>query len=100
MYLFFALVRTVFFSFSSYNMVDGKTLKINIVTIMKSPEMLRFVLHYLKAKSICKNSVKKLSFVIEYVSDQYNTKEICDEVNIKNSGMLGFIPDCHKYQKM
>ena len=39
-----------------------------------------------------KIAVKKLPFVIKYVSDQYKTKEICDKVIIEN----GFIPDCYK----
>ena len=45
---------------------------------------------------MCKNAVKKLPFVIQYVSDHYKTKND----HIENGGMLGFIPDCYKDQKM
>ena len=45
---------------------------------------------------MCKNVVKKFPFVIKYVSDQYETKEMCDKVVIENGRMLGFIPDCYK----
>ena len=80
-------------------MVHSKTLKISIGTIIKNPEMLRFVFHHLKTKTMCQNAVKKLPLVINYVPDQYKTLEICDKVIIENSRMLGFILDCYKDQK-
>ena len=42
---------------------------------------------------MCKNTVKKLSFVIKYVPDRYKTKEMCNKVIPENCGKLGFIPD-------
>ena len=44
-------------------MVDSidiyKYLNINLITVTKDPEMLRFVSDFLKAKKICKHAVKK-----------------------------------------
>ena len=81
-------------------MVVSKTLKISIGTIIKDPEMLRLVPNYLKTKKMCKNAVKKLSFVRKYVCNQSQTNEMCDKVIIENGEKLGFIPDCYKDQKM
>ena len=43
-------------------MVDSmdicKSLKISIGTVMKNPEMLKFVLDHLKTKKMCKHGVK------------------------------------------
>ena len=41
-------------------MVDSKTLKISIGTIIKNPKMIRFVPDQFKTKKVCKNTVKKL----------------------------------------
>ena len=49
-------------------MVDRKTLK-----IIKDLEMLRLVPNHLKTKKMCEHAVKKLSFIIRYVPDQYKT---------------------------
>ena len=62
-------------------MVGSKTLKISILTIVKNPEMLRYVSDHLKTKNMCKNAVKKFPFVIKYVPDQYKTNEICDIIS-------------------
>ena len=42
-------------------MVDimDKSLNISIRTVMKNPEMLKFVPHHLKTKKMCKDTVKK-----------------------------------------
>ena len=58
----FALVRTAFFIFfvKSTKMVDGKTLKISIGTIIKYPQMLTFVSDHLKTKKMYQNAVKEL----------------------------------------
>ena len=39
------------------------------VPLIKNPEMLRFLPVCLKTKEMCENAVKKLPFVIRYVSD-------------------------------
>ena len=46
--------------------------------------MLRFVTDHLKTKEMCKNAVKKLSFVIKYAPDQYKTNKICGKFIIEN----------------
>ena len=59
--------------FSIYKIVDikdiYKSLNISIVTIIKNPEMLKFVPDHLKTKSMCKHAVKKLPYVLRYVPD-------------------------------
>ena len=49
---------------------------------------------------MCKIAVQKLLFVINYVPDQLETKKLCDNVIMENGGMLGFILDYCKDQKM
>ena len=39
---------------------------------------------------MCKNAVKKLPFVIKYVSDRYHIKGMCNKVIVENGGMLEF----------
>ena len=81
--------------FDSENSTDNcKTLKISIGTIIKNPEMLKFVPDQLETKKTCKNAIKKLLFVTRHVSDRYKTQEMCD----KNGGILKFAPDCYKNQ--
>ena len=50
--------------FSIYKVVDimdiYKSLNINIETVMKNPEMLKFVPDHLKTKKMCKHAVNKL----------------------------------------
>ena len=72
---------------SEYSSDNYKTLKISIGAIIKDPEMLRLVLDYLKNKKMSKNAIKKLPFLIRCVPDRYETKEICDKVNVY-SGLL------------
>ena len=50
------------------------SLSISIGTVMRNPEMLKFVPDHLKTKQMCNYAVQKLPFVIRYVSDQYKTK--------------------------
>ena len=49
---------------------------------------------------VCKHAVKKLDFEIRYVSDQYKTQQICNEVIIENGGALESVPHQYKTQKM
>ena len=53
-----------------------KSVKISIGTVIKNPEMLKFVPDHLKTKKICKCTVKKLLFVIIYVPDRYKTEQM------------------------
>ena len=49
------------------------SVKINIRTVMKKPEMLKFFPDNLKTKKICKHAVKKLPYLIRYFPVQYKT---------------------------
>ena len=55
---------------SEYSMDIYKFVKISIGTVMKNSEMLKFTLDHLKTQKMCKHAVKKLPFVIRYVSDR------------------------------
>ena len=47
-----------------------------VETVMKNPEMLKFVPDHLKTKQMCNYAVKKLSFVIRYAPDWCKTKNV------------------------
>ena len=49
---------------SEYSRDNYKALKISIGTIIKNPEMAKFIPDHLKGNKMCKNAVKKLPFVI------------------------------------
>ena len=55
-------------------MVIYKSLNINIGTVMKNPEIIKFFPDHLKTKKICKHGVKKLPYLLRYVPDQYKTQ--------------------------
>ena len=46
-----------------------KSLSISIGTVMRNPEMLKFVPDHLKTKKKCKHAVKKLPYLLRYVPD-------------------------------
>ena len=50
-----------------------KSLNISIVTVMKSPEMLKFVPDHVETKNMREHPVKKLPFLIRYVPNKYKT---------------------------
>ena len=58
-------------------MVDSKTLKICIGTIIKNSEILRFVPDHFKTKKMCKNAAKKCPFIIKYIPNHK------DHVNLR-----------------
>ena len=68
--LLFSLFSTVFFTFlfSIYKMAGVmdvyKFLNISTITVMKNPEMLKFVPNHLKTKNMCKHAVKKLPYLL------------------------------------
>ena len=63
--------------FSTCKVVDimavYDSLNISAVTVMKNPEMLRFVPDHLKSKKMCKYVVKKIPYLFRYVPDQHKT---------------------------
>ena len=79
---------------NEYSLDNHKSLKISIGSIIKNPEMLRFVPDHLKTKKMCKQ-VKKLPFVIRYVPDRYKTQEMYDKAILENGEILKPVPDCY-----
>ena len=71
---------------SEYSAGNNKSLKLHIRSILKNPEILKFVPDHLKVKSMCKYAVKKLPIVIRYASGQYKTVEMRDKAILENSG--------------
>ena len=68
-------------------MVDNidtyKLFNINIRTVMKNPEMLKFIPDHLKTEQISNYAVKKLPFTIRYVPET-TTKKLCDRAILEN----------------
>ena len=72
-----------------------KSLKINIGTVMRNPEMLKFVPDHLKTKRMCKHAVRKLPYLLRYVRDQYKTQKMCDKAILENGRTLKSYPECY-----
>ena len=47
-----------------------KSLNINIGTVMRNQEMLKFVPDHLKTKKMRKHPIKKLPYLLRYIPDQ------------------------------
>ena len=56
-----------------------KSLNISVSTVMKNPEILKFVPDHLQTKKIFEHAVKKLPYLLRYVSDQLKTQQMCDK---------------------
>ena len=65
-----------------------KSLNISVGTVMKNPEMLKFVPDHLKTKTMCKHAVKKLPYLLRYIFDQYKTQQMCEKAILENGGTL------------
>ena len=72
------------------------SLSFNFGTVMKNPEMIKFVPDHLKTKKMRKYAVKKLPYLLRYVPDQYKTQQMCDKAILENAGTLKSVPDCCK----
>ena len=70
-----------------------KSLNISIVTVIKNPEMLKFIPDHLKTKTVCKHAVKKLRYLLKYIPDQYKTQQICEKGILENGRTLSSVPD-------
>ena len=77
-----------------------RPLNISIEMLIINPEISKIVLHHLKTKKMCKYAVKKLSYLIRYVSDQHKTEQMCDKVIIENAGTQKSVCDCYKNQEI
>ena len=49
---------------------------------------------------MCKHPVKKLPYLLRYVTGQYNTQQMCNKAILENGGTLKSILDCYKIQGM
>ena len=49
----------------------------NNETVMKNPEMLRFVPEHRKTKKMCKHVAEKSPYLLRYVPDRYKTQHKC-----------------------
>ena len=74
-----------------------KSLNINTGTVMKYPEMLKFVPDHRKTKKMCKHAVKKLPYLLRYVP---KTQQMCDKAILENVGTSKSVPDCYENQEM
>ena len=81
------------------NIVQTAILKLSIGTIIKNPEIIRFVPDHLKTKKIIKHTVTKLPFVIRYVSDLSKTQRMYDKAIIEYGGTSKFVLDNYKDKK-
>ena len=74
--------------------------KITIGTVVKNPNMLKFVSDHCKTNKMCKHAVKKLPSIIRYGLEQYKTKQMCNKVILENGEKLESVSDCYKNQKI
>ena len=79
---------------SKYSPDNYMSLKISIGSLIKIPEMLRFVPDQLKTKKMCKNAAKTLPCLMRYVPDQCKTKQMCNKVILEHGGTLMLVSDC------
>ena len=49
---------------------------------------------------MCKYPVKKLPYLLIYVSDKYMTQKMPHKATPENAGTLKYVPDCYKNQEM
>ena len=73
---------------SEYSMEIFKSWNISIGTVMKNPEMLKFVPDHVKTKKMFKHVVKKLPYQLKYVPDQFKTQQMYDKAISENWGTL------------
>ena len=85
---------------NEYNMDIYEFIKISIGTVMRNPEMLKFVADYLKTKQKCQHVVNKLSYLLRYVPDQYRTQQMCDKAISENGGTLNLFLTAKKLRNV
>ena len=67
---------------------------------MRNKVMLRPFLDVLKAKKICKHSVKRFPFLIHYVPDRYKAQRMWDKIILEKGEISMFTSGRYKYQNM
>ena len=67
----------IYYMYSTSNIyyMYYKSSNISIAAVIKNPGMLKFVPNRLETKQLCNCGVKKLPFLIRYISNQYKTKK-------------------------
>ena len=83
-----------FFCFAMYKMVDSGC----SIDIYKSEKISIRTDHpdHLNTTKICKRAVKKVPYLLRYISDQYKTQKMCDKTILENGGIWKCFPDCYK----
>ena len=61
-----------------------KSLKTRIRSIIKNPEILKFIADHLNTKKMRRNALKKLPFATRFVPDQYRAQKMCDKAILEN----------------
>ena len=74
-------------SMDTYKSISIGILVLEHSEMMKNPEILKFVPDHLKTKKKkCEHGVKKLTYLLIYVPDQYITQQMCDKAILENNG--------------
>ena len=84
-----------------------KSLNISIGTVMKNPEMLKFIPNHLKTKKCVRMQLQNyliykvtLKLPYLYVPDQYKSEQMCDKAILESGRTLKSVPDYCKNQDM
>ena len=94
--LFLTFFILAYIKFLVLNIVQTAILKLSIGTIIKNPEIIRFVPDHLKTKKMFKHTVKKFPFVIRDVSDLCKTQRMYDKAIIEYGGTSKFVLDNYR----
>ena len=73
-----------------------KSLTISIGTVMKNPEMLKFV----PDQEMCNKAVDNYPHTLRFVPECYKTQVMCDKVVNTYSSTIKFAPECYKTQNI
>ena len=71
---------------SEYIVDTYEYVKTSIGTVIRNPEIIKFVPDHLKIEKMCKRAVKKLPSLLRYVPDRYKTQEVRDKAILVNGG--------------
>ena len=83
--------------YNEYSTDNYRFSKINIGAVIKNPEMLNCAPDYLKTKIMgVSMQLKKFTFPVRHVSDQYKTQQMCDKGILENGGTLESARGCYK----
>ena len=83
-----------------YSIDIYKSLNIDTRTVMKNLEIIKFIHDHLKTKKMRKHAVKKLYYLLRYVSNRYMIQQMYNEAVLENAWMLEYVLDCEKNHEM